>query len=227
MSCIIDHLRVDHQIRVLRDFTDMNGQPHRTNEAGVLRALDLDWVKQAMVLEWDHDGRRETICFSLTAKTGPRNGAMREFFETDEARPLSRKPSAQDAPPAKRAAQPHVWPAPSAALITNAEQWEPAVQRIAGLAACSSFLEVETQIQALLVDVGPTGWRLKQLADDLGELAAAHADSDDRSIYEWLRDRSIRLLHAWGSCATSGGEGAVCGDAIDARKQRFAKLDQS
>jgi len=223
MSCLIDHLRVDHQIRIIRDFTDLDGRRHRANETGVLQAISLDWAARAIVLAWERDGVRETMRFSLGAKAGPRNGGMREFFEMGE----DRSPPRPKSPPrARHVAALQDLPAPSATVITDPAQWEPAVQRIAGLAARSRFTEVETQIRALVVDVGPTGWRLKQLADDLGDLAAAHAGTADRTIYEWLRDRSISLLHAWGSCATSGGEGAVCGREIDVSKHRFEQLDR-
>ena len=35
----IDHLRVDHRVTVLRDFTDAAGITMRTGESGVLRGL--------------------------------------------------------------------------------------------------------------------------------------------------------------------------------------------
>jgi hypothetical protein len=227
MSCIIDHLRVDHQIRIICDFTDLDGRRHRTNETGVLRVVSLDWAAQAIVLEWERDGRRETMRFSLNAKAGPRNGSMREFFEMGEDRSPRRSPSAANPWREKRVFKLEDWPAPSANLITDVRQWSDAVKRIAGLAARSRFPEIDTQIQALLVDAGPTGWRIKQLADDLAELAAAHADSDNSSVYEWLRDRSINLLYAWGSCATSGGEGALCPRDIRACEERFAQIDRA
>jgi hypothetical protein len=225
MSCTIDHLRVDHTLRVLRDFTDLNGQHHRANETGVVRRLAIDWSAQAVVLEWERSDRRETMRFALNAQTGPRNGAMRDFFEMGEARPSARSTPVKTSTRKTRVVRPESWPMPSPEVITDVAQWDAAVQRIAGLAARSRFADVDAQISALLVDVGPTGWRLRKLADDLGDLAVAHAYSEDRTIYVWLRDRSINLMHAWGSCATSGGEGAVCGDAIEDSKRRFARLE--
>src|SRR4051812_3377946 len=159
MSCIIDHLRVNHQIRVIRDFTDLDGRRHHANETGLLQLLDLDWSKDAIVLEWERDGLREKMHFSLNAKTGPRNGGMRDFFEMGEDRTPRRTPSAANPWREKRVHKPDEWPAPSANLITDVEQWSDAVKRIAGLAARSRFPEVQTQIQALLVDAGSTGWR--------------------------------------------------------------------
>ena len=45
-------------------------------------------------------------------------------------------------------------------------------------------------------------------------------------IYTWLRDRSIDFLHSWGSCATSGGEGAVCMLTINKWKDSFARAER-
>ena len=49
-------------------------------------------------MEWEREGARETLCFALGAKTGPRNGKMREFFDVCETE-ASRPPSLRPAPP--------------------------------------------------------------------------------------------------------------------------------
>lgn len=39
MALTIDHLRVDHRVTVLRDFTDATGITLRAGESGILRGL--------------------------------------------------------------------------------------------------------------------------------------------------------------------------------------------
>ncbi len=87
MGLVIDHLSVDHRIRVLRDFTDVRGERHRTGESGVIRKMDLDWGRQECFIEWEREGKSETMTFALMAKDGPRNGHMREYFEIGDREP--------------------------------------------------------------------------------------------------------------------------------------------
>jgi hypothetical protein len=226
MSCTIDHLCVDHHVRIIRDFTDARGQRHRANETGIIRRMALEWPEQIIAIEWERDGSRETMRFSSLAREGPRNGAMREYFELGDRVFIPRPSPAEVRRIRQRDARPQGLPALDETLVTDPARWAEAVNRIEALALRQRYDDAEKQIQAVTKDVGPTGWRLKQLADDVGELADAHAGGDDRTLYLWLRDRAINLLHAWGSCATSGGEGEVCRVAIDAWKRRFAELDR-
>ncbi|HRE05635.1 MAG TPA: hypothetical protein PKX00_08500 [Opitutaceae bacterium] len=92
MGCTIDHLRADHHVTVLRDFRDARGNEHRAGEQGMLRLMELDWPRQEFFLEWEREGVRERMCFSLSAKEGPRNGAMRDFFALGEAERVVRRP---------------------------------------------------------------------------------------------------------------------------------------
>ena len=77
MACTIDHLRVDHRLEIISDFTDARGVRHRAGESGVLRRMELDWPRQEIEIEWEREDAREKMFFSLAAKQGPRNGAMR------------------------------------------------------------------------------------------------------------------------------------------------------
>lgn len=89
---------------------DARGVEHRALEVGVLRHLTLDWPRQELNLEWERNDSRETMTFSLNAKTGPRNGSMREFFEvledvaeaapTDPRRQIKSRPPLRSKSPA-------------------------------------------------------------------------------------------------------------------------------
>lgn len=91
MACAIDHLRVDHRVTVLCDFTDLAGLTVRAGEAGVVRGLGLDFGRMEIWIELERNGARDTLRFALRATEGPRNGGMREYFEmgeSTESRPI-------------------------------------------------------------------------------------------------------------------------------------------
>lgn len=85
MACTIDHLRVDHHVTVLRDFTDLAGVTIRAGEAGMLRGLGLDYGATEIWIELERQERRDKLRFALRATDGPRNGHMKEYFEMGEA----------------------------------------------------------------------------------------------------------------------------------------------
>lgn len=82
MSATIDHLRVDHRVTVLRDFTDATGITLRACESGVLTGLTFNGIQ--IGIELQQETRKVSLKFPLKAQTGPRIGHMREFFELGE-----------------------------------------------------------------------------------------------------------------------------------------------
>ena len=94
MACTIDHLRPDHAVRVICDFTDARGKVHRAGETGIIRQMGLDTTERELWIDWDQTGAESRLHFSLGSTTGPRNGHMREYFELAEY-----APSAVPSPP--------------------------------------------------------------------------------------------------------------------------------
>ena len=84
MAATIDHLRVDHVVRVLQDFTDTRGHTHSAGTSATIRAMGLDTTRMELWIEWELRGTRERLHFALSATTGPGNGRMREYFELGE-----------------------------------------------------------------------------------------------------------------------------------------------
>lgn len=214
MGCTIDHLSVDHSLTVLQDFRDALGTKHHAGEQGMLRIMELDWPRQEFFLEWERQGVRERMVFSLAAKEGPRSGAMREYFAMGEAERVVRRPKPPPPPPAL---------APK--LVTESGGYDAGLQRVWALAARRRFDEAEEQVRALVKEGGPFGERIERAATDLGGLAEAYMGEEDRTVYTWLRERSISLWYSWGSQATSGGEGTVRAREIRAAERRFAELE--
>ncbi len=80
MAATIDHLRADHHVEVLKDFTDARGVSRRVGEKGVIRSMGLDTSTMELWIEWEHAGSVERLWFALREQTGPGNGRMREYF---------------------------------------------------------------------------------------------------------------------------------------------------
>lgn len=220
MSCVIDHLSVDHRVRVLQDFRDARGATHRAGEVAVIRRLDFDWSTQDIVIEWVRDERKETLVFALKSKTGPGNGRMREYFAVEEAVESPEDIARREAK--RRAPAP---PALDEEPVTDPSQLDAAVKRIWALAARRRFEEADQQISLILRGPDPFGGRLESLAGDLVQLARAHAGEADGTIYAWMRESALSLWYAWGSQATSGGEGEVRAVSIRAAEEVLAECD--
>ncbi len=215
MGCTIDHLSMHLRVRVLQDFVDARGASHRAGEQAVIRQLDFDWARDEVVIEWERDREAEKLVFSSAAKTGPRNGHMKEFF-ADEG---------MDIPPRPPKKAPPVPPLHSERPITEPVRYAEALDRVEALAIRNRFSDTEEQIQLILAVSDPDGGILQNLAGDLVEIAVAHAGDADRAAYRWLGQRAISLWYAWGSRATSGGEGAARGLSIRAAEARLPDLE--
>ena len=81
MATTIDHLRVDHRITVLRDFTDGAGVAVSAGERGIVRALSFDQRSMEIRMGIERPAGRLDLVFPLAAQIGPGNGRMRDYFE--------------------------------------------------------------------------------------------------------------------------------------------------
>jgi hypothetical protein len=219
MGCVIDHLQSDHRILVLQDFRDERGGRHRKGDTGILRMMGLDWARQEIVIEWEREGEMEKMFFALDAKEGPRSGHMRDFFAMEERVPPL-KPTRSVAAAAKDIA-----PAPElvAEPISDPARTDEATNRIAALCARGRLDEAERQIQLILDQSDPYGGRLQELAGQMVDIAVSHAQDKDRTVFDWVHRRATTLWYAWGSGATSGGEGAARLVYIEAAEKRLAE----
>lgn len=210
MGCVIDHLSADHLVRVTSGFHDARGRIHEAGERGVIRRIYLDYVAGEIVIEWERSGAgdaREAMHFRLDAGEGPRNGAMKEYFEVIEFSPPPRLPRAAPKPP-----EPLPEGDPSSATVANV--W--------ALAARGRFEEARGQLLAIRGDQADP----RSLAEELGAAAEAHAFDADSAVYDWLKEWSINLWYQWGSGATSGGEGTERRGVMDEAERRFEELER-
>jgi hypothetical protein len=208
MSTTIDHLRADHRVQILRDFRDARGLQCHAGETAVIRQLRVDWIKFDLFIDWERNGRQETLFFQHGAADGPRSGRMRDYFEIGERVPLPEDTLVGRA--ARQAAELRSSvPALVEEPITDPVCYGDAVARIWALAVQHRFADAAQQIRLILQAPDEHAERLQNLAEDLVNLAAAYSTTDDGELYDWLRERGISLWYAWGSQATSGGEGSV------------------
>jgi hypothetical protein len=145
---------------------------------------------------------------------------MREYFEMEEREPLFRD-TREGRRQGKIAELQRAVPELTEAAVTEAARYPEAVARIWALAARRNFTEAQNQVRLVLAAPDRDRDTLENLAGDLVELAVLYASSNEPDIYDWLRTRAIDLWYAWGSQATSGGEGAVMEGRIREMEQRI------
>lgn len=198
MSATIDHLRVHQRIRVIRSFTDATGMPRHEGESGVIIDIKLHLPAQRIEIRWEPCGGAESMFFFLTSGEGPRNGHMREFFEvTGEVHPAPDESFSPQRPDAPAYREP-----------------------LEALLATGRFDEARTRIPDLF------GRTAREAAGALTIAAQRSFGEDVPALYEWLRDEAIHHWHAWGSEATSGGDGAARMLEIGPALAKFKSLDR-
>jgi hypothetical protein len=220
MGATIDHLSADHRVEVLQDFQDARGTKHRAGEHAIIRRMDLDWPKQEFLIEWERDGAKEMLYFSLKATTGPRNGKMRQYFAIGEYAPIPR-----EKPMKRRRGQPVEVPELVEGPVTDVTRYEEALNRVWALAAKRHFDEADEQCNLITASPDPYSGRLERLAGDMVAIAMTHAAEIDPVVYDWARKKAVHLWYAWGSGATSGGEGAVRAESIRAAEDALARCE--
>lgn len=212
MACTIDHLRVDHRVMVLRDFTDLTGNTVRAGETAVLRGLGLDSAQMEIWLELERGGARDRLRFALRATDGPRHGHMREFFGMGEdVTPPRVLPAFPD--PSKRqmiVPPPEEKPAPM-----NSTAWACAAQSTEGPDRLEA---VEAEMQRAIDHLGVAG----SIAEFYAERMRAFqcAGNEARAIAAFKL--AVEWMDRYASSATSGGEGAALASESDQFRKALA-----
>lgn len=199
MSTIIDNLRVDHRITVLRDFTDAAGVTMRMRETGILRRIECDQIRWEIHLEIERAADRVHLVFPLAAKTGPRNGHMRDYFavgedvSTPRILPTNRRPE-------ERKMKAPVPEAPAAPLDR------------AALAHMAQSLEGPDRLEAMeeamrkaIPHIGVAASIAEQYAERMR--AFQRAGNEPRASAAFAL--AVQWMGTYAGWATSGGEGAA------------------
>ena len=200
MSATIDHLRVDHRVTVLRDFTDAAGITLRAGESGVICGLSFDQIRREIYIQIERASGKVTLTFSANAKTGPGNGHMREYFEMGEdvtmprVLPIHRSPSERTmiVPPPSR---------DESSSSSGPDWWRKAL----ALEAAGKDTEAEQAIRQAVPHVGA--------ASSIAEMYARRmrmfqrAGDEPRAIAAFKK--AVDWMGTYAGWATSGGEGAA------------------
>ncbi len=210
MSCTVDHLRVDHRVTVLRAFTDAAGIPVQAGEHGILRELAFDQIRLELRMQIEREpGEREAgmvaLAFPLQARTGPRNGHMREYFEMGDYVPVPGSEPMRREPPAKTMIVPPT--------TTGAEQdTGPAWWREARNTEGPDRLEdVEQAMRRATDHIGVAGSIAEMYAQRMR--AFQHAGNEPRAAAAFRL--AVDWMGTYAGWATSGGEGAALSDERD------------
>jgi hypothetical protein len=209
MATTIDHLRVDHRLTVLRDFVDTKGTMMRAGDSGVLTKIDWDQLCTEIILEIKRDSGKVKLVFELAAKTGPRNGRMRDYFEMGEdVTPPRVIPVIHDQSKRQMIIPPPVKnPAPM-----NSTAWARASQSTDGP---DRLEDVEKEMLAATNHIG--------VASSIAEIYAERMRAFQRAGNGPRAIAAFKLAVDWmdnyASWATSGGEGA----ALSYERDQFRK----
>ncbi len=199
MATTIDHLRIDHRITVLREFVDAKGTLMSVGDTGVLTKIAFDQIRLEIVLEITRASGKVKLVFALGAKTGPRNGRMRDYFEVGEdVAPPRILPAFHD--PSKR--EMIIPPPVEAPPPMNSAAWARAAQSTEGP---DRLEEVEREMLASIRHIGVAG--------SIAEIYAKRMRAFQRAGDEARAIAAFKLAVDWmdnyASSATSGGEGAA------------------
>jgi hypothetical protein len=200
---------VDHRITVLRDFVDAKGTMMRAGDSGVLTRIDWDQIHIEIVLEIQRDSTKVKLVFELAAKTGPRNGRMRDYFEIGEdVTPPRIVPAFHE--PSKR--QMIIPPPETKSAPMNKTGWARAAQNTDGPDRLEA---VEKEMLAAFDHIG--------VAASIAEMYAERMRAFQRAGNEPRAIAAFKLAMDWmgnyAASATSGGEGA----ALSYERDQFQK----
>lgn len=194
MATVADHLHGGQKVRVLQTFVDRAGRSIETGMEFTIEELDMDGFARVLTFRLAGGDQFE---LDVRTQSGPRSGHMREYFEDLSAD--DREPVRVERPQA-----PQVIPEP----VTERGNLQDAAARVVALAAAHRFEEADEQIR--VVDSWKEGSYLwPAMGTALGNQARTLAESGDIEAFDWIWKRAFDYWYAWGSSATSGGEGTA------------------
>ena len=207
MATTIDHLRVDHHVIILREFTDATGVTLRAGERGILRGQAFDQRRQEIQLEIERAKGRVALRFPLKAPSGPRIGHMKEFFELGDYAPVPGAERPRLVPAARKMIVP-------TALAKGATNREPDWLRQAASVEGPDRLEaMEQQIQREAQHIGGAASIAEMYAQRMR--AFQRAGNETRAVAAFKL--AVQWMWTYAGQATSGGEG----EALSLERDEF------
>ena len=213
MAMTIDHLRVDHRITVIREFEDAKGKRMYVGDTGVLTGMDWDQIQSEIYLEIKCASKKVRLVFSLTSKTGPGNGRMREYFEVGEdVTPPRVIPAFHD-----QSKRQMIVPPPAKNLgPMNTTAWARAAQSTDGPDRLEA---VEKEMLAAIDHIGVAG----SIAEIYAERMRAFQRAGNKPRAVAAFKLAMQWMYSYASSATSGGEGAALSYECDQFRAALAR----
>lgn len=213
MATTIDHLRVDHRISVIRDFVDAKGTMMRAGDTGVLTKIEWDQLRLEIILEITRSAGKVELVFELAAKTGPRNGRMRDYFEVGEdVTPTRVNPPFHD-----QSRRQMIIPSPAKNLgPMNTTAWARAAQSTDGPDRLEA---VEREMLAAIDHIGVAGSIAEIYAERMR--AFQRAGNEARAVAAFKL--AMQWMYSYAGSATSGGEGAALSYECDQFRAALAR----
>jgi hypothetical protein len=226
MATTIDHLSINHMVRVVQDFTDAQGTTHRVGEQGLIVALGYNSLTGEVSITWMRNDERETMTFARTSTSGPGNGRMKQYFDVGEY--VAAEIAGQRLVPSVGYV-PNMVALPDVRdeVIRTDARFDDAIERVWALAGRGRFDEAQEQLLAIVDAPDRRGENTNLAAEAMCSYARLHGFDTDLTVYRWLKDRGIGLWYAWGAGATSGGEGTYRATYIRAAERAFDELERN
>lgn len=197
MATTLDHLRVDHRVTVIREFTDSAGVTMRAGESGILRELSFDQIKLQAHLGIERDGRKIALMFQYKIRQPARS--MREIFEVGDHVPVPGTERAWHEPAARKMIVP---PKANDAEPDPAPDWWREAKQ---LEDAGRLKEAEAAIQKAAPHIGSAASIAEMYARQMRMFQ--RAGDEPRAIEAFKQ--AVDWMGNYAASATSGGEGAA------------------
>jgi hypothetical protein len=199
MATTIDHLRADHWVTILRDFTDAAGVTLRAGERGVLRAQSFDQVRLEIHLEIERGKEKVALRFPLKNPSGPRIGHMKEFFEVGDYVPVPGSERIRPKPAERKMIVPT--PENKPAKTSGSDWWRQA----RNMEGPDRLEAAEEQILREAQHIGGAASVAEMYAQRMR--AFQSAGNEPRAVAAFKL--ATQWMSTYAGYATSGGEGAA------------------
>lgn len=108
-------------------------------------------------------------------------------------------------------------------LIIDPKQWQAALDRAVKLVRAGDFESAQAQMDVMTRWVHPNAPDQESVAEALQSAASAAGADGAVAAFERLWKKAFNYWYAWGSGATSGGEGAARGLRISEAEARYKR----
>jgi hypothetical protein len=215
MSTTIDHLRIDHRVTVLRDFTDSAGVTLRAGASGILRELSFDQIKLQAHLGIEREGGKVVLMFQSKARQPARS--MREIFDVGDYVPVPGTERVWPDPAARKERKMIVPPkkAESEQAPSSSDQWSEAKR----LEEAGRMEEAEEVIKKAAPHIGCAASIAEMYARQMRKFQ--RAGDEPRAIEAFTK--AVDWMGTYAGWATSGGEGEALSQERDDFRAALAR----